>query len=78
MVKVSKGRRLQQVLGIAVMIAIWIMIVTKGYTDISWLWVTEADDFWRALAKYFLNNMVPPGAGEQGMCYGPGSCSRSQ
>lgn len=64
MVNVSKGGRLQQVIGIAVMVVIWSMIVTKGYTDISWLLVNEPDDFWRALVKYFLSNMVPPGAGE--------------
>ena len=72
--KVTKTSRLQQVLGIGVMVAIWIMIVTKGYGDLSILLETRPGDFWRALAQYFLSNMAG-GAGEQGMCYGPGSCS---
>ena len=63
MVKVSKGGRVQQVLAIAVMLVIWMMIVTKGYTDISLLLVHESDDFWRALIRYFLSNLAG-GAGD--------------
>jgi hypothetical protein len=74
MVKVTKTSRLQQVLAIAAMLAIWIMIATKGYGDISPLLETRPEDFWRSLAQYFLDNMAG-GAGEQGMCYGPRSCS---
>ena len=58
MVKATKGGRLQQVVGIAVMLVIWSMIVSKGYTDISLLLVYESDDFWRALARYFLSNLA--------------------
>jgi hypothetical protein len=55
---VTKRGRLQQVLAIAVMLVIWSVIVSKGYTDISLLLVEEPDDFWRALVKYFLSNMA--------------------
>ena len=34
------------------------MIVTKGFNDISLLVQSEPDDFWRALAKYFLGNLA--------------------
>ena len=63
MVKSTKGGRLQQVIGIAVMLVISLMIVDKGYNDISILLEYERDDFWRALIKYFLSNMAG-GAGE--------------
>jgi hypothetical protein len=56
--KVTKRGRLQQVLAIAVMLVIWSVIVSKGYTDVSLLLVEEPDDFWRELAKYFLSNLA--------------------
>lgn len=58
MVKVTKGGRIQQALAILVMLVIWLMIVTKGFSDISVLVQNEPDDLWRALAKYFLNNLA--------------------
>jgi hypothetical protein len=61
--KVSKGRRIQQALAILVMLVIWLMIVTKGFSDIAVLLQSEPDDFWRALAKYFFRNLAG-GAGE--------------
>ena len=58
MIKATKGGRLQQVVAIAVMLVIWAVIVSKGYTDISLLLLHESDDFWRALARYFLGNLA--------------------
>ncbi|NIM27272.1 MAG: hypothetical protein GTO67_00640 [Gammaproteobacteria bacterium] len=73
MSKLTRTARLQQALGIAVMLAIWLTIASKGFDDLSMLAETQPHDIWRALARYFLDNMAA-GAGEQGMCYGPGSC----
>jgi hypothetical protein len=53
-----KSGRIQQALAIVVMITIWLMITTKGFSDISILLQNEPDDFWRALAKYLLKNLA--------------------
>lgn len=58
MIKLTTGGRFQQVLAIAVMLVIWLTIVTKGYGDITLLLQNEPDDFSRALVKYFLGNMA--------------------
>ena len=58
MVKSAADKRILQALGIGVMLIIWLMIGTKGFSDIADLVHKEPDDFWRALVKYFLSNLA--------------------
>lgn len=58
MAKITKAGRLLQILAILAMLVIWLMIVSKGFSDISSLMQNEPDDFWRALAKYLLKNLA--------------------
>lgn len=61
MIKAFKGRRIQQILGVFVMLVIVLVIAAKGFNEISALLENEPHDFWRALAKYFLSNLAGGG-----------------
>ena len=61
MIRATRGARIQQVLGILIMIAIVVVIATKGFTDVSMIAREAGDDFWRTLARYFLGNMAGGG-----------------
>ncbi len=51
-------KRLLQILAVLGMIVIWSMILHKGSADILALAQKHsADEFWVALAKYFLRNI---------------------
>lgn len=58
MVRTKNGGRVQQVLGILVMLVIVLVIAMKGFTDVSLIARESPDDFWRSLARYFLSNMA--------------------
>lgn len=61
MIRATRGAKIQQVLGILIMIVIVVVIATKGFTDISVIAREAGDDFWRALIRYFLSNMAGGG-----------------
>ncbi len=53
----TKGERIQQVLGIVFLCLIFFMILDKGFNDISALIQNNPGDFWRAFVKYILSNL---------------------
>lgn len=61
MVKVTRGAKIRQVLGILVMLVIVVVIATKGFGDIRTIARAEPDDFWRALGRYLLDNLAGGG-----------------
>ena len=61
MIRATKGAKIQQVLGILVMVVMVVVIATKGFTDISLIARDAGDDFWRSLVRYFLSNMAGGG-----------------
>lgn len=67
--------RILQVLGILVMVVIVVVIASKGISDIGALARDAPDDFWRALARYLLDNLAagarnwrPPPPGSMAGC----------
>jgi len=59
--KASRIERFQQAAGIAVMLVIALVIATKGFADVAMFLEEDANDFWRALARYFLDNLAGGG-----------------
>lgn len=50
--------RLLQVVAVSIMVVIWLMILHKASVDVSALALKHpGDEFWVALAKYFLRNL---------------------
>ena len=54
----TKGERIQQVLGILFLCLMYFMIIDKGFNDISALIQNNPDDFWRAFGKYIISNLA--------------------
>ena len=47
-----------QLLGALGLCLIFSVLIHKGYSDISSLLAKHPDDFWRALGRYFIHNLV--------------------
>lgn len=62
-----RSKRIQQAVGIAVMLVIVILIASKGFCDVSMLLEEEPNDFWRALARYLLDNLAGGGGSWRGL-----------
>ena len=58
MTKVTKGERIQQVLGILFLCLMYFMIIDKGFNDISALIQNNPDDFWCAFGRYIISNLA--------------------
>ena len=54
----TDGKRILQVLAIVCLCIILLIINYKEFTDILVLIQENPDDFWRALFKYFMDNLV--------------------
>jgi len=53
----SIGERIQMTVGITLLCAIYYMIFSKAFQDISALIQTYPNDFWPAFLKYILSNL---------------------
>ena len=54
----TKGERIQQVVGIVFLCLMYFMIIDKGFNDISALIQNNPGDFWRAFGKYIISNLA--------------------